>query len=412
MATSGALSVRTLTVICLASAAWAFTFGTGTQSTTFWLADAGLDEVAIGLNAATYYFGMALAGLVVPWLMRCQCSGCVVAGMTLFGGTVALFPLATSLPGWFTLRLLQGVGGALSLIPMEALISKISAPQQRSRNFGLYGVALTLAGAAGLVVGLHVYQPGNGLPFLLAGTTALSGAALVWLCLPAAGENTEPLLTSTRLGWKENYLALGTAWVQGFLEGGLLTFLPLYLVSRGLEQETAGNLMGVAVTGVILFQVPVGWLADRLGKTPVLLLCYAAVGIGLAAVPLCGSGPALALWLFVIGGCSGSLFPIGLALLGDRLSGRALDRAYAGYMTLDCFGSVAGPACMGQAQKWSAGTGLFLAGQAVVALLLLSWSGLRLLGYNAGVRDQESGVRSQGSGVTGQESGSGNRNAA
>jgi MFS family permease len=392
--------VRILVMICAVCAAWAFTFGVGTQAAVFWLADAGQDEFIIGLNAATYYLGMAAVGLFVPRLMRRFGAGCVVAGLIAFGGAVALFPLAQDVPGWFALRLLQGAGGALSIIPLEAILSSVSSPTQRARNFAFYGVTITLAAAGGLVAALHMYQPGSHLPFLLAGASALGAAVGVLAFVPAAGAAPEvPGLPLPVL--RQNYVAFGTAFVQGFVEGGLITFLPLYLVSRGLPQQTVGNLVGATVAGVVLFQVPVGLLADRLGKRPVLLLCYSGLAFGLAAVPLCGAGWPLGISLFLLWACSGSLFPVSVAMLGDRLAGHPLARGIAAYMTLDCLGSVVGPACMGQAQTWLGGTGIFIVGHAAVALMLLSWLGLRLAGYDApGVRAQESGVRGQESDLT------------
>jgi MFS family permease len=393
-ATADIAPVRTVVVICAVCAAWAFTFGVGTQAAVFWLADAGLDEFIIGLNAATYYFGMAVVGLFVPRLMRRFGAGCVVAGLIAFGGAVALFPLGQAVPGWFVLRLLQGAGGALSIIPLEAILSSVSSPTQRARNFAFYGVTITLAAAGGLVAALHIYQPGSHLPFLLAGASALGATVGVLAFVPAAGAAPEvPGLPLPVL--RQNYVAFGTAFVQGFVEGGLITFLPLYLVSRGLPQQTVGNLVGATVAGVILFQVPVGWLADRLGKRPVLLLCYTGLAFGLVAVPLCGTGWPLGLFLFLMGGCSGSLFPVSVAMLGDRLTGHPLARGIAAYMTLDCMGSVLGPACMGEAQTWVGGAGIFMVGHGAVALMLLCWLGLRLAGFDApGVRGQESDLTS------------------
>ena len=85
--------------------------------------------------------------------------------------------------------------------------------------------------------------------------------------------------------------------------------------------------MGAAMVGVILFQVPTGWLADRLGKRPVLLLCYAVVLAGLVVVPCCSPGPWLGLWLFLVGGCSAALFPVGLAILGQGHTGGGQGKA-------------------------------------------------------------------------------------
>jgi MFS family permease len=175
-----------------------------------------------------------------------------------------------------------------------------------------------------------------------------------------------------------NFLSYATAWCQGFLEAGMLGFLLLYLLGRGLSQDSAGNMMGAAMAGVILFQMPVAWLADRLGKTPVLLGCYGVVLLGLLFVPLCGPGVWLGAWLFLFGGCSGAFYPLGLALLGERLPADNLAGAYACSMTMECLGSITGPVCMGKARDWLGERGMFAAGGAAVGLALVSWLAMRL----------------------------------
>jgi len=63
------------------------------------------------------------------------------------------------------------------------------------------------------------------------------------------------------------FLSLGSAWSQGFLEGGMIALLPIYLLAIGLTDGAVGWLMSGIMIGVIAFQVPVAWLADRLGRT-------------------------------------------------------------------------------------------------------------------------------------------------
>ena len=106
----------------------------------------------------------------------------------------------------------------------------------------------------------------------------------------------------------------------------MLAFLSLYLLSLGLSADAAGGLMAVTLVGVIVFQVPVSWLADRWGKVPALLGCYAVTALALWLVPLHGPSLGLALWLFLLGACSGALYPLGLSLMAERVSESALPR--------------------------------------------------------------------------------------
>src|SRR5207237_10497453 len=123
---------KTLLVICIAGLLWAFSFGLGAPLASVWLKDAGHRETLVGLNTGVYYLGIALTAVVVPWLMRRSGRGTLIAGMVLTAVTVAWFPWGCNLSGYFVLRFLNGVGGALSLMPLETLVNHNSPPEQRS----------------------------------------------------------------------------------------------------------------------------------------------------------------------------------------------------------------------------------------------------------------------------------------
>ena len=101
-----------------------------------------------------------------------------------------------------------------------------------------------------------------------------------------------------------NRLSLGASWVQGFLEGGMLTFLSIHLLTLGYEEAQVGGLMAALFLGVVLFQTPSAWLADRFGRLRVLAAFHGVLLIGLACLPFCTGPVAVAAWLFVVGGCS------------------------------------------------------------------------------------------------------------
>ena len=54
------------------------------------------------------------------------------------------------------------------------------------------------------------------------------------------------------LTYQPNVLSYGTAWVQGFLEGGLVTFLSIYLLLRGYTEGEISFLVGGLFAGVVL----------------------------------------------------------------------------------------------------------------------------------------------------------------
>ena len=375
-----ALNTRSILVLGATSAGWAFSFGLGSQAASHWLHAQNVTDTVIGLSHSFYYFGLAVAACLVPFLTRrLGSAACAGLGMIVSGVTLLLFPHVDGEAAWYLLRFLNGCAGALSLVPMETIVSRDSEPDRKTLNFGIYGVSLTLGGALGIGVAPHVYAHGYPATFALgAGVPMVAGAALFVGALPRAGGIVRED-AATPLGWRRNFLSYGTAWSQGFLEGGMLAFLALFLESRGLSAGAAGTLMSVTMIGVILFQVPVGWLADRFGKLPLLLGCYAVVASGLLAIPWLSNSLWLAAALFAFGACTGAMYPLGLSLLSDRVPNSGLARAYAWYLAVECVGSQAGAAAMGKARDLWGETSMFAVGFVAVASVLAMWLGLCVL---------------------------------
>jgi MFS family permease len=367
------LNARSLLLICCTSGAWAFSFGLGSQVIAHWLKSLGASDTVVGLNYSFYYFGLAIASCAVPWMTRrLGPNGCATIGMIAAGITLALFPWGGSRWEWFALSFLNGGAGAMSLVPLETIVSRDSRPQKKTQNFAFYGVSLTVGGALGIGIGLNLYVPGNTLVFYLGGCVPIF-AGLVLLALFKRTPRIETDTVRIPLEWGRNFLSYGTAWCQGFLEGGMLVFLSLFLLSRGFTESIAGTLMSVTMLGVILFQLPVSWLADRYGKKPLLLACYIVVALGLAAIPWLADSLWLAVGLFCFGACTGAMYPLGLSLLSDRVPESGLARAYAWYLAIECVGSQAGAAIMGKARDAWGETAMFGVGLAAVGGVLATW---------------------------------------
>jgi MFS family permease len=398
MTDASALTSRHLVVICLSAAGWAFGFGLGAPLASLWLRDAapaaslpglpaaaaalGLDTV-IGLNTGIYYLGIALAAVLVPGAMRRWGRGCLVAGMTASGLTIAALPWSGSLAVWLLLRFGNGVAGAMSLIPLETIVNRHSRPDQRARNIGFYAFAIALGWALGNLVGLQMYGDTPRLALVLGGLVSVVGGTVLltsrtWPAEPPA----EPRQRST-IPFLPNVLSFGSAWSQGFLEGGMVAFLAVYLEFLGLAHTEVSWLTSGIMIGVILFQVPVAWLADRWGRTAVLIGCYLVTAAGLGFLPGCGAASNwLRLWLLLVGACSGAFYPLGLAILGERLPPARLARASAWYLAINCGGSLVGPVISGMAMDYWGKPAMFLVAEGAVLSVLVLWLALRP--YTAG----------------------------
>jgi MFS family permease len=174
-----------------------------------------------------------------------------------------------------------------------------------------------------------------------------------------------------------DFLSYGSAWSQGFLEAGMVVFLPLYLLSLAMTEAEVGWVMGGTMVGVLAFQVPIAWLADRFGRRRVLLSCHAVALAGMVVLPACGPSVWLTAWLVLVGACSSAFYPLGLALLGEQLPDSRLAQANAWYLMVECLGCWNGSVGMGAARDGWGPTGMFAAGAVSVAAVPLLWFGSR-----------------------------------
>lgn len=363
-------SRRDLLWLCVASAGWAFSFGLGAPLASLLLNDAGLSAKVVGFNTSVYYLGIALASVFVPWLMVRADRGCMVAGMFIDAITTALFPWTGSTVAWFLLRLAGGVASAMSLIPMETRVNHNAPPERRARDFGLYAFSVASGIGLGTLIGLHLYTSYPRLAFGLGGAVTLAAAMIAWAFLPARGGPADFGQAASGLSLARERFSFGTAWAQGFLEGGTLTFLSIYLLGLGLADGVVSGLMGGLFLGVVLVQVPVAALADRLGRLRVVLACHLVLLVGLCCLPLCSHPTSLAPWLFTLGAACAALYPLGLALLGESVPPSAMARANAWYLASNCAGSLTGPVLIGLAIDLYGPKALFASGAAAVVLAI------------------------------------------
>jgi len=338
---------RALALVSLASLGWALSFGVGATLSSLWLSRAGCSAGCIGLNTTFYYLGVALASPLVPALMRHSGRRCVVAGMILDAVTTAAFPFCEG-SVWHLLRFAGGVGTALSLIPMETFVNRNAPPQRRARDFGVYAVCVASGIGLGPVVGLPLYPYAPRLAFGLGGAFTLLATVFAWLAVPQRSE-TETESGEAGLAWRAGLLGFGTAWVQGFLEGGMVTFLSLYLLSLGYAETVVSALLAGLFAGVVAAQLPVAWLADRVGRLRILLGCHAVLVVGLLVVPW-------SRWVPLTGrGCSCWGRRAGRCTFGAGAAGASACRGRAwrgptpGTLASNCAGSLTGPLVIGLA---------------------------------------------------------------
>ena len=129
--------------------------------------------------------------------------------------------------------------------------------------------------------------------------------------------------------------------------GFFLPILPLFITARGGAPFLVGVVFAAGVVGRAAVQYPAGWLADRVGRRPLLLgslLVYAAVfPLYLLPVPVA----ALAGIRFVHSVAGGAFVPAAMALAADLTPESSRGRVFSQLRASDMVGLLLGPALGG-----------------------------------------------------------------
>lgn len=356
-------------------------YGATLPLTALALAEAGYGTAIIGLLTAA----QALGGLAVApfsaWVARRFSNRQVIVGAVL---TVAIATAAmqatANLWAWAVLRMICGAALLLLFTIGEAWVNQLADDASRGRVVAIYATTFTLFQMAGPVL---VSQ--------IAGYTAWRFAVCGAVFLVAL-----PLLAAMRSkaqgaeahephgGWrhvlpKMPALVLATCFFALF-DTLALSLLPLFAIGHGVGNEAALLFASVALLGDTTMQIPIGWLADKLGRERVHALAGVAVAVLLPLLPFAVNTPWLC-WplLFALGAAAGAVYTLAIVACGERFAGVALVSSSAIVSASWSAASFAGPIVTGALMEHAGGDAMLwvLFAGALVFLGALRWERMR-----------------------------------
>jgi MFS family permease len=228
-------------------------------------------------------------------------------------------------------------------------VNAIATEATRGRLIGLYATLFSLGWATGpLLLGLLGVESWT--PLIV--TTTLLALSTIPLTIARkiapVPEETAPggLLEILRLA----PVAALAPFVYGAVEIGVFALLPVYAIQQGLTPSRGAAMLAALSAGNVALQYPIGWLADRMDRSRLLVLCALAGVLGAASLPLViGHAPLLYGTLFLWGGVVVGLYTLGLVLLGARFKGAQLAAANTAVMILYSAGGLLAPPVSGAA---------------------------------------------------------------
>jgi MFS family permease len=253
------------------------------------------------------------------------------------------FSATNDLVIWFLLRFVLNSALQGLFIVSEVWINQIATDNIRGRLVAIYASIFSAGFALGPIIIQGLGTTGWA-PFL-AGALAMLVAMAPLL---AARRIVPPVEHAPARAMFSFVLRSPSAAAAGLGYGAIEAcagaFLTVYAVRLGSAEKEATLLVAAVGLGNMLLVPFLGWLADKVDRRWVMILCGAVGFAGACLLPLTnGAGqPALAL-IFVWGGFIAGLYAVGLAHLGSTFKGGELAAANAAFAILYAAGVMVGP---------------------------------------------------------------------
>jgi len=343
-------SRRTLLPVFAACAAIGLQAGIGMPLVPLALEQQGYDKLTIGIVSAAWPVGMLAFGTRIPQLASRFGAVPAIIGAVLVGALLSVTYTLTSGPvAWAILSFLHGIVGGVPWVVSEIWMNVVAEEKHRGRIMGIYAAMVALGMALGPVV-LQVVGVYGPVPFLTgAGLSLLVALPLLpyWRTAPRIRvDATSGFMAVIVLA----PLALFTAFACGLGEQVAFSFLPVYAVGAGVSPETGTLWLSAFVMGNVVLQWPIGWLADHADRRIVLAGCTLASTLLVVALPLVPAQSAGVIVVVMLwGGISFAIYPVGLALLGQRFRGGDMARANTAFSLIYILGGLVGRPLTGAA---------------------------------------------------------------
>ncbi|KMK98285.1 MFS transporter [Aeromonas enteropelogenes] len=337
-----------------------------------WLAHEQLPTWQVGMVGSSYFSGNLLGTLLAGTLIRrCGFNRSYYLASALFAAGCVGLGITLDFWSWLGWRFIAGIGCAMIWVVVESALMCSGNAHNRGRLLAAYMMVYYL----GTVLGqLLVSKLPTGLMEVLPWASGLILAAILPLLFTRIVSERSEAQGSTRvwsmLRLRQARLGVDGCIISGIVLSSLYGLMPLYLNHQGVSDAGIGYWMAVMVSAGILGQWPVGRLADRFGRLPVLRVQVLVVILGCGAML---GGVAMGPALFILGAAGFTLYPVAMAWACEKVEHHQLVAMNQALLLSYTIGSLLGPAYTALLMQHLSDNLLFImiAGVALLYLLML-----------------------------------------
>jgi multidrug resistance protein len=334
---------------------------------------------ALRLDAPAWMVGPLIASFAVAQLISSPVWGkfsdrygrrpALLVGLAASAIAYLVFGFADSLWLLFASRIVQGLGGGTTGVA-QAYVADTMAPAERAKALGWISAATSAGVVVGPIIGSAARGFGTEVPGVVAAALVLVSFLFAWRWLPEShthrstthspsGRQLPPGRTVKRALWEIiQHPAIPAHRVIWIYVVGMLALnvvigvLGLYLMETyAVTEQTIGYFFPIfGIVGVLMRVSIVGWANAHWGEVRTMQIGTAALGVGLALMPLPAvllphpaALPLFILFLILVPVGTALLFPASTSLVSQRTEKHELGLVMGAQQTFRGIMSIVGP---------------------------------------------------------------------
>jgi len=331
---------------------WALLLGMGLLMLGY-----GLQSTLIGVRASLEDFNTSTTGLIMSGYFIGLIIGCNfvpkiigrVGHIRTFGALASLASTSILVQAvfvdplvWFVMRFITGFSYAGLYIVAESWLNEAAENETRGQLLSFY-MLITLGGTAGGQFLLNLSPPSGFGSFIL--VSLIVSLAVIPILLSATRAPQYNIMENTSIIQLYRVSPLGVfgMLMSGMAMGSIFGMGAVYATDVGMSVKEISLFMGTLILGGFLFQYPLGWISDRIGRRKVIIFCSIG-GAAMSFFAMTASGVGIMFYTVVamVGGLTMPLYSLCGVHTNDYLTPTQMVAASGTLVLLSSTGAAVG----------------------------------------------------------------------